>query len=252
MTALAPAFATGLVATALQRTADAYSSITAASAAIRYIRPVLKWAEKRGLTPKGLWRDIDPPAPVKRRDRVLSDSELILLLKHLGMRGHDGAARMLLLTATRREEVCQMKFEDIIEDVWYVPAEIRKTGGELRIPLTPYVQTLVGAQGRMEGLVFVGDRGGPLRNWDRWQKKVHELTGTSGWHRHDLRRTAATILGNNGVPPHVVEIVLGHKDPHTQLAGIYNQSRYEKEHEDALQILSDVISGLEMKALGKV
>jgi len=28
----------------------------------------------------------------------------------------------------------------------------------------------------------------PLTNWDKFQKIVHILSKTKGWHRHDLRR----------------------------------------------------------------
>ena len=39
------------------------------------------------------------------------------------------------------------------------------------------------------------------------------VTSTSGWHRHDIRRTVATDLGDMGVAPHVIEVVLGHAVP---------------------------------------
>lgn len=238
----------GLDGPRMQRTVDAYKSRTAASAAVRYVRPVLKWAERRGMTPKGIWSDLQQPVNVKRRHRVLSEQELMRLFRTLGYTGHDGAVRMMLITACRREEVCAMRFEDIIEDVWYVPGYDRKNGEELTVKLTWYAQDVVGRQGRTSGLVFLGPRGKPLDNWDRWQKKFNERSGTDGWHRHDLRRTSATLLGDAGVAPHVVEIVLGHKDPHTQLAGVYNKSRYDKEHADALVKLSDILCGLEIRS----
>lgn len=236
----------------LQRTADAYPAKQSAGAAVRYIKPILKWASKRGYTSKGLGLELDQPARVQKRNRVLSPEELMKVLPVLGMTGHDGAARMMLLTACRREEVCAMRFEDIIEDVWYVPGDDRKNGEEHIVPLTGDAQTVVGAQGRTSGLVFLGDKGKPLQNWNRWQEKVYVRTGTDGWHRHDLRRTAATLLGKNGVPPYVVEMVLGHKEAHSDLAGIYNQSRYDKEKEEALQLLSDLLSGLEIKGRSTV
>lgn len=238
----------GLDGPRLQRTVDAYKSRTAASAAVRYVRPVLKWAERRGMTPRGVWSDLQQPVNVRKRTRVLSEPELMQILRKLGHHGHDGAVRMMLITACRREEVCAMRFEDIVEDVWYVPAEVRKNREELAVSLTWYAQDLIGKQGRTSGYVFLGARGKPLDNWDRWQKRFNETSGTSGWHRHDLRRTAATLLGDASVPPHVVEIVLGHKDPHTQLAGVYNKSRYEKEHHDALVKLSDIVCGMEIRA----
>lgn len=236
----------------LQRTADAYPAKQSAGAAVRYIKPILKWGAKRGYVERGLGADLDQPARVQKRSRVLSNEELMKVLPVLGKTGHDGAARMMLLTACRREEVCAMRFEDIEMDVWYVPGSIRKNGEEHIVPLTVDAQTVVGAQGRTSGLVFLGDRGKPLQNWNRWQEKIYERTGTEGWHRHDLRRTAATLLGKNGVPPFVVEMVLGHKEAHTDLAGIYNQSRYDKEVEEALQLLSDLLSGLEIKGRSTV
>lgn len=91
----------------------------------------------------------------------------------------------------------------------------------------------VGGRG-MFGRVLSGQTG----NWSRYQQKLFERTGTSGWHRHDLRRTAATILGRHDLPPHVVEVVLGHAHPHSALAGVYNKARYENEHREALKLLA--------------
>lgn len=229
----------------LQKEADKYKAKSSAGAAVRYIKPILKWAAKRGYVQKGVAVELEQPQRPQKRSRVLSDDELRAVLPNLGTTGHDGAARMMLLTACRREEVCAMRFEDIIEDVWHVPGDIRKNGDGHRVPLSQQAQRIVGAQGRTSGMVFVGDKGGRLQNWNRWQKAIYEKTGTEGWHRHDLRRTAATLLGKNGVPPFVVEMVLGHKDAHTELASIYNQSRYDKEVEDALILLGDLLQGIE-------
>lgn len=232
----------------LQHAADIHPSKSSAASAVRYLRPVLRWGEKRNYLPKGLADDLEQPTRVRRRDRVLSKQELAALLPKLDVKGHDGAVRMMLLTACRREEVCKMRFEDIIEDVWFIPGEMRKNGMGLAVPLTVAAQTVIGAQGRTSGLVFLSPRGKPLNNWNRWQKTIFDRTGTRDWHRHDLRRTAATIMGENGVLPAIVEIVLGHAEPHSALAGIYNKSRYPKEHAGALQVLSDVLSGIEIKA----
>jgi integrase len=232
----------------LQRIADNYPSRTSASAAIRYLRPVLRWAARRNMVNKSIWSELEQPATVKKRNRVLSEAELMRILLKLGTKEHGGAVKMMLITACRREEVCAMRFEDIVEDVWYIPAENRKNKEEIRVPLTWYAQTIVGAQGETSGLVFRGSKGKPLDNWDRWQKRIFTLTNTSGWHRHDLRRTAATLLGDAGIAPHIIEIVLGHKVAHTELASIYNQSRYDKEHEEALKVLSDIICGMEIRA----
>jgi len=237
-----------LAAAQLLRAADAHGSMASAGAAIRYLRPALRWAEKRAYVPGGVWSGLEGAHAPPRRDRVLSEQELAQVLRTLGNDGHDGAVRMMLYTACRREEVCAMRFEDIIEDVWYVPGELRKNGRPHVVPLTQQALRVVGAQGRISGQVFLGAKGKPLDNWDRWQKKFFDRSGTSGWHRHDLRRTAATLMGDHGVLPAIVEIVLGHAEPHSALAGVYNKSRYAKEHVEALRVLGDVLQGMEIRA----
>ena len=53
-------------------------------------------------------------------------------------------------------------------------------------------------------------------NWDRTQDTINRASGTSGWHRHDLRRTAATILGQLGVKPAVTDTLLCHLNPYNR------------------------------------
>jgi integrase len=242
-----------LTSAALLRAADGYRYRSSADAALRYLRPALHWAERRSYVPKGLWSDLAGVPQTEARERVLSEAELGLVLRELGTTGYDGAARMMLYTACRREEVCGMRFEDIIEDVWYVPGDLRKYGKPHVVPLSQQAQRVIGAQGRVSGFVFLGKKGGVLSsskksNWDRWQKQFFKRSGTEGWTRHDLRRTAATLMGNNGVLPAIVEIVLGHSEPHSDLAGVYNKSRYAREHAEALKTLGDVLQGIEIRA----
>ena len=62
------------------------------------------------------------------------------------------------------------------------------------------------------------------------------------WTLHDLRRTGATRMAENGVLPHVIEAVLNHVSGHKSgVAGIYNRSTYEKEKREALDTLASYI-----------
>ena len=71
-----------------------------------------------------------------------------------------------------------------------------------------------------------------------------EATGTAAWTRHDLRRTGATMLGEMGVEPHVIEAALNHTSIHSQLAATYNRARYFPAVKDALQLLADRLDGI--------
>lgn len=55
-----------LTATEFQMAADAYSSSSSASAAVRYVRPILKWAAQRAYVGRDVAL-VDPPTSVDRR-----------------------------------------------------------------------------------------------------------------------------------------------------------------------------------------
>lgn len=230
---------------ALQRTIDCHPSRFTAAAATRYARPMFKWARKRGYCPVVGAELEEPKGANKARERVLSENELRVILPHLREPGnYPLAARLLLLTAVRLDELVSMNWSEIdLENaVWVIPAPRRKgklgKKHELVVPLSVQACDL---------LRLAPKKPHPFKtlvNWGRWQKQFDEKTGISGWHRHDLRRTAATLMGQLGVEPHVIESSLGHAHLHSKLATIYNKSTYQPEVRKALQLLADYLDTL--------
>jgi integrase len=99
-----------------------------------------------------------------------------------------------------------------------------------------------------EELAFPNAHGCELDNWDRWSKSIFKRTRTSGWTRHDLRRTCATLAADLNVPPHIISILLGHKTPEgNHLLGIYNKGRYRQQHGEALQLVADRLEAIEAR-----
>jgi integrase len=96
-----------------------------------------------------------------------------------------------------------------------------------------------------EDPIFVGERGGRLQNWDRWLKSVSRETKVSGWSAHTLRRTAATLAADLGAEPHIISVLLGHKNVGGQLTATYSKSGYRREHTEALQKLGNLIDRIE-------
>jgi integrase len=74
---------------------------------------------------------------------------------------------------------------------------------------------------------------------------VAQRTRVSGWSAHTLRRTAATLAADVGAEPHVISVLLGHKNVGGQLTATYSKSRYRREHAEALQRLADQIDAIE-------
>lgn len=224
-----------------------------ASKARLYLKPVLDWAAGRGSFAKvGASRrgrlevaDLavlhDPAVSDDsirgKRDRILSMDELEAILPlltypspQIGRLKADPATdyrpiacRFLLYTAARLEEMATMKWRDFDRrnGVWRKPS-IKSTKGGPRSQDLPLSEAAIAILRSLPGwetsepddYVFPNTTGnGPLGNWTRFQANLCEATGTSGWHRHDLRRTASTLMYEFEVPPSTVEQILGHKDP---------------------------------------
>jgi integrase len=239
------------------READVYGgSQHAAQSAIRALRPVISWAVLRDYAPVGL-KALSPKQGVPERDRVLTHDELRRLLPVLrsGRSPHETVMLFILLTLARLNEAAGATWAEIDLDrrTWAIPPQRTKdTRGSKRRakPRKPVVIPLswdavrllrwVGGDDDPEpqSLVFASESGTPLGNWDRAQKAIFEASGATGWHRQDLRRTGASMMGEADIPPYVVEAALNHATIYTELAGRYNTARYRNDVKDALQALS--------------
>ncbi|MCW3476756.1 site-specific integrase [Rhodovastum sp. RN2-1] len=244
-----------LTVATLQIEADAYRSPGNASFAIRSLRPVLRWASQpaRPYVSPDLCRIVER-VKVSRRDRVLSREELqpllTLLLAEQGTNPYAAAARFILLTMCRRDEAGGLTWAEIDMQTrrWMIPAARSKNKIGNIVPLSdPVHDLLAGIWSRMKpkpaDLIFPSKAGSPLANWDRHGKRLQRLSKTENWHRHDLRRTSATLLGDAGVAPHIIEASLGHVI-HSRLAGIYNKSQYWPEQVKAFQLLAELLDGI--------
>lgn len=243
-------------ASELQLTTDGHPSEQSASAAVRYIRPILKWAaaSSRGYVSPDV-AALTPPATVAERDRVLSDAEMRAVLPALRASGRPYAAamRFMLLTLARREEVCAARWRDVDWLAGTLRFHQTKNGTEHVCPLPWQAIDLLRArmpdQPDPAALIFATSTGARLGNWDREAKAIHEASGIGGWTRHDLRRTGATMLGDLGTDPHVIEAALNHAAiVGSKVAKIYNRSRYRPQVATALQMLADTLDGIEAGA----
>ncbi|SHG24254.1 tyrosine-type recombinase/integrase [Bradyrhizobium erythrophlei] len=248
----------------LQRAADAHPSASSASRAITYLKPLARWAAKRGLMQRG-FSELEKPMERSFEDgghTVLDRDTLTLVLPEFDQGHHGPAAKLMLWTAARLDEVCSATWNefDLDTGLWTVAAGRRKdTRSRTRrkqFPAQPHliplprqaVSMLVKMrEGKPTGvLVFPNAHGGKLDNWDRWSKSIFKRTGTSGWTRHDLRRTCATLAADLNVAPHIISIMLGHKTPEgNHLLGIYNKGRYRKQHGESLQAVADRLEAIE-------
>ena len=240
----------------LQLTIDAYGSKSSAQHAAGYFRPVMRWACKRGLMTKGDL--LEAPRQAQVRQRKLTHEEVGRVWGELGWYAHDIAARFMLVTGARREEVCGATWAevDLERARWTLPAARRKdTRTSTRRVREDHVIALSRqavavlerlGPGKPDDLVFIGHRAGRLSNWPRWSAGREKGFGFDVT-PHALRRTCATLAGDLGQPPHVVSALLGHRSIGGSLHSGYNQSRYLTEVAQTLQLVADFIETLAVR-----
>ena len=202
------------------------------------------WAIHEGLT------ELNPVTATAQanagpsRDRVLTQGELTAILSALGQDRFSDIVRLLVLTGQRRMEIGGLRWSeiDLGRGLIVLGPDRTKNHRLHELPISTQVRAVLEGQPRNGEWVFG-------REWSGWSHGKamldQRLNGMADWRLHDLRRTAATMMADAGVLPHIVEAILNHVSGHRAgVAGIYNRARYEEEMRQALQRWADRIDAL--------
>jgi integrase len=194
---------------------------------------------------------IEPPAHETRRDRVLTNAEIVSLWKALDAEGGPFAqlVRVMLLTGQRRGEVAGMSRSEVDFDnrLWTMPSVRTKNRLPHVVPLSDQVASILLSMHEIAGsYMFTISGRKPVANFYQPKARLDKrMKPATPWTLHDLRRTCATGLGDIGVQPHIIEAALNHVSGHKRgVAGTYNRSAYAKEKTEALQRWADHVEGL--------
>jgi integrase len=217
------------------------------SKALAYLRPSFDWAAHRGnkfqklgagratrLELPDLAKIHDPatddPLLEGERDRVLLPWELEKIIQELKVGNLDKndhfavdlrpvAHLFILLTLSRRSEVENARWEDIDLDLLTWTKSVKSLKGPRKVthPISDaaadVLRSLPGYANRKDDdFVFPNRSGGTLDNWPRSTEVIQKASGTSGWTRHDLRRSSATILEKMGVAMPLIDTLLSHQN----------------------------------------
>jgi integrase len=158
----------------------------------------------------------------------------------------------MLLTAQRCGEVCQMQWRDVNLDTgwWLIPGDVSKNHDPHRVPLTSLVLDILRrrarAQSTADRYVFSNHRQTCVA---ARAKKAAAILCKGGvpfhFRAHDLRRTAASYMGEAGVDRFHIAHVLNHRSvTHSTVTAIYDRYRYDKEKRAALEKWAEVLSGI--------
>lgn len=231
---------------------------------LAWIRRLLSFAvDREWVQANPAWR-MAKPGEEKSRDRVLTREDLRTLWAALQeteavTKGGRPLPRLsetlndlfmvMLLTAQRGGEVARMRWQDIDLErgTWMIPAEASKNADPHHVPLTALAVTILRRRlrDRDEWFVFSNHRHTCVA--DRAKKAASELCRglTFAFRAHDLRRTAASYMGEAGVDGfHIAHVLNHHSVTHSSVTAIYDRYRYDKEKRMALETWAAVLAGI--------
>ena len=244
-----------------------------------YGRAAFAWAVKRDAVRENPFAGLPIAKSIARRERVLSDQELVEVWRAAG----DAAApystivALLLLTGQRRGEVAGMTWGELSDDLttWTLPGERTKNGEPHTVPLSGPARDLIRAllpddanetkrvlrEQRAHGGLVLPGAVGPFAGWSKAKRALDEAimdarakaaakAGASAaplvpWSVHDLRRTVATGLQRLGVRLEVTEAVLNHvSGSRGGIAGVYQRHDWASEKRAALDAWAAHVSAI--------
>jgi len=232
----------------LRRHVAKESSAIRAGAVVRYLRPMFAWAAEEQIIDANPWANLKIGEKAESRDRVLSPDEWQTLWKVTGNIGYPFGPfiRALMLSAQRKSNVAQMRWDEIAGDVWVIPrdkfkATRRESAVAHVVPLPGALAELISLQPRRGPYVFTTTGDKPITPGSKLKAKLDRLTSIEDWRLHDIRRTGATFMttGRDGrkATRFIVARVLGHSD--NSVTASYDRTAYRDEKRAALELLAE-------------
>ncbi|AZO19422.1 hypothetical protein EJ070_00705 [Mesorhizobium sp. M1E.F.Ca.ET.045.02.1.1] len=202
--------------------------------------------------------ELENPAPIVKRKRVVNDAELAAIWTGCEPEPGDigysfgSIVKLLMLTGQRRTEVAAMRWSELNLEAgtWELSGDRTKNEEPTLIPLSTLAVSVPQSVPKTNDTFVFPARGNGKSHFSGYAKGKKALDGKvnidgvalENWTLHDLRRTLATNLGRRQVLPHVIEHILNYKAASlTDIGEIYNLYTYVKEKREVLQMWSNHI-----------
>ncbi|MGB8278070.1 MAG: site-specific integrase [Methylovirgula sp.] len=214
----------------------------AAARTVELLGGIWAWAEKRGFVrgpspTKGV--DIQRGSP---KDRTLDASELARLgaairLQEQLQPSAAAALRLIALTGLRREEACGLRWCEIDFTTHCLRLDMTKTGRSIR-PIGKDALSLLSALPRGPSeWVFPNKNGSGSADLKKHIAALFDLAGLPDARSHDLRRTFASFVAEEGYSDATIAELLGHAR-----RGV-TERHYIRRPDSALVAAADRIAG---------
>ncbi|PAU95399.1 hypothetical protein CK503_04170 [Aliifodinibius salipaludis] len=179
-----------------------------------------------------------------KRDRFYSKKEIKELWKFFERQKEptQSVLKMLLITGQRKTETMQMKWSDLNDGIWTIPAELAKNKEPHEVPLSEMALETIQKMREMNedsDYVFKSPQkeNEPISWLTRARVFIQDNSKVPDFRPHDLRRTVATYMAKMKVDRTVLGKILNHKGlaGDTQVTAIYDRHSYTDEKREALE-----------------
>ncbi|MGD0420665.1 MAG: tyrosine-type recombinase/integrase [Xanthobacteraceae bacterium] len=232
----------------------------AANKALKSIKTFLRWCVGRAVLEQSPAEGVPLPTKEIARDRVLEDKELgriILAARQIG-ESFGGIVELLALTGQRREEVAQMRWEelDLAQRIWTIPKSRTKNAKTHVVHLSNQSVAVLKCVNNRGPYVFSLFGLKPFQEFSKAKRELDRPSGVTGWRLHDLRRTCVSGMARLGIAPHVADKILNHQSGTISgVAAVYQRHEFLSERKDALDRWGAHVASILAKAareLGKL
>jgi integrase len=241
------------IATMLNEVKEANGPVMA-DRVLAHFRKALNWQatqDDKFLSP--IVRGMAKTKPAERsRKRVLADDEIrdvwAALDKFPGTGCFPRIVKSLLLSMARRNEVSEMRIEELDGDLWTIPAERYKTKRDHVVPVSTTLRSLIGDH---KGFAFSTTGGEkPFSGFAKCKTQLDRIVADTRkaegrppmkqWQLHDLRRTGRSLMSRAGVPTDHAERAMGHVIGGVREA--YDRHEYLEEKRAAFEKLERLLT----------
>lgn len=218
------------------------------------LKAAFSWALDREFVTAHPMLRLARPAKKRERERVPTLDEMRTILTKLDAAPFTQSMRrivhLLALTAARASEISELKKAEVDLDVGVIrlPGARTKSDRPFTVPLAaPAIDILMDAIKDAEHSEYVFPS---PRDWNKpidghavstAVRRSQNYFGIPHWTAHDFRRSIATNLSLNGIPPHVIEIVLNHASQGVTRKH-YNLATYESDQREALNLWAKIVT----------
>jgi integrase len=232
-----------------------------ANRVLAYLKAFFGWAVGRGYLEVSPAAGISKPTREIARDRTPSLDEVVEIWDAAGELGYPfgPAIQLLILTASRRDEIGGMRVEEISDPpgeegaCWTLPASRSKNTRAIRMPIVPaarLILTQAMADRAVDGpFVFSTTGRSSISGWSRAKRRIDQVIRARRiergvgdvmpeWRLHDLRRAFATAACDQlQIDPAIADRCLNHVGAATTsvISRVYARNELFEQRRDALE-----------------